>query len=307
VKRYGNGALGVLAFVTVGLLGSLLLRDGVAYGFFCLKPCLGGSNTGARCTDDSDCPGGQCAPYCLHWTQGSATLDSFLGTPTMTLLNGTLTWDENAYNVAQDWNAAGTPFHYTVDLEGTLNEPCGSPGAAHACPNSGPVNDNPVVFRSSFCGLGFNDIVAQTNNCYDIGTGAMLNAPVFVNSTAPWNAYDGDIIFTADGEALNDIRRVVLHEFGHVLGLDHPDDHGQSVSAIMNKHESDLDRLQSDDLGGIRSLYSQSSASGSGGPAGSNINSCQLDAHGGAPRGWILWWLPAIAGVRVRRWCRKLP
>jgi hypothetical protein len=37
-----------------------------------------------------------------------------------------------------------------------------------------------------------------------------------------------------------DLHRIALHELGHVLGLDHPDEHGQTVDAIMNANISDL-------------------------------------------------------------------
>jgi hypothetical protein len=48
---------------------------------------------------------------------------------------------------------------------------------------------------------------------------------------------------------------VALHEFGHVLGLDHPDEFGQSVDAIMNSTVGDLDKLLFDDILGAYSLY----------------------------------------------------
>ena len=51
------------------------------------------------------------------------------------------------------------------------------------------------------------------------------------------------------------MRRVVLHELGHVLGLEHPDEGGQDVAAIMNHTTSDLDTLQADDEAGIHVLY----------------------------------------------------
>jgi hypothetical protein len=259
---------------TAVLLIPLLVPSRAAHGFACLTTM---SNAGGPC---------------LHWTQGGATLTSFLGIPPTSLLNGTLTRDQNAVSAAMDWNAVGAAFHFTVTVGGVFNEPCGSPGPAHACPNTGPVNDNPIIFRNNFCGGAFGDIIELTNNCFDPNTGAMLNAPVFVNSGVPWDAYDGAIMFS-NGQALNDFRRVLLHEFGHVLGLDHPDARGQDVAAIMNSHESDLDRLQADDISGIRFLYPHSTPS--------NVNSCQIGQPGGAQRGWMLWWLPALLGLVARR------
>ncbi|PYJ85850.1 MAG: hypothetical protein DME22_07625 [Verrucomicrobia bacterium] len=57
------------------------------------------------------------------------------------------------------------------------------------------------------------------------------------------------------GQLLCDLRRVALHEFGHVLGLAHPDQAGQTVSAIMNSIISDLDALAYDDITGAEALY----------------------------------------------------
>ena len=52
-----------------------------------------------------------------------------------------------------------------------------------------------------------------------------------------------------------DFHRVALHEFGHVLGLDHPDQAGQSKVAIMNSVISNLDSLAADDIAGVDFLY----------------------------------------------------
>jgi predicted Zn-dependent protease len=56
------------------------------------------------------------------------------------------------------------------------------------------------------------------------------------------------------------MQRVALHEFGHVLGLDHPDDHGQIVTAIMNSRASNVDALQRDDIEGVAAIYTALSA-----------------------------------------------
>lgn len=48
-----------------------------------------------------------------------------------------------------------------------------------------------------------------------------------------------------------------MHEFGHALGLDHPDDHGQTVRAIMHSSNMNgtIERLQPDDIAGVRAIY----------------------------------------------------
>ena len=65
-----------------------------------------------------------------------------------------------------------------------------------------------------------------------------------------WDSYRGN----QRGNTI-DVQRVALHELGHVLGLDHPDDAGQTVTAIMNSHVSNLDSLAADDITGAQSLY----------------------------------------------------
>ncbi|MFQ5664932.1 MAG: matrixin family metalloprotease [Candidatus Binatia bacterium] len=239
---------------------------------------------------------------CVRWVQHGATLRAFLGSPApgTVLLNGTLNWDQNAINAANDWNSVGAAFRFTVTVGGQFFDPCGPRGPNHACPNTGPVGDNPIFFAGDFCGSGFGDVIELTNNCAERTSGALLNAPVLVNANVDWNAYDGDIR-VVNGRVLNDVRRVLLHEFGHVLGLDHPDDNGQDVVAIMNSREGNIDRLQSDDIGGILSIYPNSVAN-SGDGSGSG---CQTSVVGAAGSGWLLLLPAALALLHGRRRHRR--
>lgn len=272
-----RSAVRTTRLTTFLILASVLLRTASAHAFACLK------------LNDR----------CIRWTQGGTTLRSFLGNPGHTLMNGTITWDQNSINAANDWNATGAAFHFDVEVGGEFINPCGPQGPGHACPNTGSVGYNPVLFADRFCGQDFGDIIELTNNCADRNTGAMLNAPVFVNNTVDWDAYDGPIR-TVNRHVIHDIRRVLVHEFGHVLGLDHPDDNGQRVTAIMNSRESNIDVLQQDDIDGIFSIYPHT---GSGGSGGTNTG-CQIAPPSAAGAGWMLIF-PAAVPVLRRRPCRK--
>jgi len=246
-----------------------------AYGFVCL----------------------QIAGKCTYWAERGATLRSFLGTPTNPpLANGTFTWDQNAINAANEWNVTGASFRFTVEVGGQFNEPCGR-GSGHACPNTGPAGDNPVFFANDFCGQGFGDIIELTNTCADRDSGAMINAPVFVNANVSWNAYDGPIRVVG-GRVIHEIRRVLAHEFGHVLGLDHPDERGQAVEALMNSSESAIDRLQPDDISGIFSIYPNTPPAAGTGGAGCNLATGRRADGFWLMGGAALW---AVARQRRRR------
>lgn len=80
----------------------------------------------------------------------------------------------------------------------------------------------------------------------------LVEADVIFNSVYSWDSYHGSQ--TTD---VYDFHRVALHEFGHVLGLDHPDEASpkQTVVAIMNSTVSGVDTLRQDDIDGAHSIY----------------------------------------------------
>jgi len=254
---------------TIAVLVSLCAAH-AAFGFACIK---------SSPTDGSQ-------PQCIHWDQHAATVDSFLGVPSNPpLANGTVTWDQNVMGAANDWNSSGADFHFNVTVGGQFINPCGAAGGVHTCTNTGPIGNNPVLFADTFCGQGFGDILELVNDCWVQNTAKILNAPVFVNSTVSWNAYNGALF--PGGQPVYDIRRVLLHELGHVAGLDHPDEQGQNVAAIMNSRVSNLFQLQPDDISGMISIYSGGSQPPpSDGSSPGPSSGCQVDA---APRqrpGW---------------------
>lgn len=258
---------------------ALLLLSQPAAAFVCLSP--GGG-------DPSD------PAFCSRWTNGFARMKTHLGSPGRQLFNGSFTWDANVQGAAADWTALNSGFQFQV-VGGEFIDPCGRQGAGHACTDTGPEGDNPIFFTNTICGAGFGDIIAQTTNCFTPTStqSRMVNSPVFFNANESWNAYDGRL----RNDGIIDIRRVILHELGHVMGLVHPDDNGERVIAIMNRRVSDLDRLVDDDAAGAFFLYRNGVPGG--GPAPGASTGCHVARDGAGSISWLA--LVAAAGLLARR------
>ena len=108
---------------------------------------------------------------------------------------------------------------------------------------------NEVVMDTTADGKEFG-VYALAVTIYYRNGNALQEADVIFNQKVNWNSYRGALI-----AGVWDIRRVAIHELGHVLGLDHPDENGQYVTAIMNSVASSVDRLQYDDITGGQMLY----------------------------------------------------
>lgn len=124
---------------------------------------------------------------------------------------------------------------------------------------AGDDEENSAAFSSTVFGDTFGSgtlavtVISRRGNVTE-------ESDTLFNTTYAWDSYDGPLRASAQ-----DFHRVALHEFGHLLGLDHPDDAGQTVSAIMNSHISDIYRLQPDDISGVQSLYGSGPAYRTGG------------------------------------------
>jgi hypothetical protein len=93
-----------------------------------------------------------------------------------------------------------------------------------------------------------NGVLAVTFNAVD--RGVLVESDIVFNASLRWSVYRGPL-----QRDVIDFRRVAIHELGHFLGLDHPDEAGQTVPAIMNSVVGAQEVPTGDDLAGARALY----------------------------------------------------
>ena len=181
--------------------------------------------------------------YSNQWPQGShVTMQLELGSFSGTLIDGTKGgWGVIAESALTEWNTKMNLLQFAVARDST----------ASIAANNGLNN---VFWGSTIYGQAFGSRTLAYTTFWFIGS-RRTEADVDFNTNKPWNSYRGSLRTASSGGWLNDFRRVALHEFGHVIGLNHPDAAGQSVVAQMNSITSNLDDLAADDIAGAQALY----------------------------------------------------
>jgi len=145
------------------------------------------------------------------------------------------------------WNAVGTPLQFQEGV--STAQPCDNAPGSNAADGI-----NAAGFRQTTCAdQAFGDALAvtQVTHVRRNGTWELSDTDIMVDQSRPWIAQRAGQL----QPGTYDFHRVVIHELGHALGLEHPNDAGETVTAIMNSQVSGIETLQTDDIQGIEFLY----------------------------------------------------
>ena len=169
------------------------------------------------------------------WPNGSVVINLQLG-PSGLLSDGSPSWDASAETALAAWNQVIDRVQFTAVR-----------GSAAPIGDENGVNN--VFFSNDIYGMPFSEgTIAITSNLFR-GT-TRLESDVVFNAALKWDSYFGKL-----RTGVPEFHRVAMHEFGHIVGLAHPDESGQTQPSLMDSHISNIAALTSDDIAGAQALY----------------------------------------------------
>jgi Matrixin len=185
-------------------------------------------------TDDS-------GVYVVVWDPGTITMQLKLPGPTTPLSDGSGSYNASIQTAIQSWNSVIGVVQFSGLISGTTAYRTGN-------------RVNEIALDSKVDGDDFNSGTLAITQSFSDGGNTRVESDIVFNSAFTFDSYRGPRR-TGSGAAV-DIQRVALHELGHSLGLDHPDEAGQPAgNAVMDSRIGNVDVLQPDDINGGRTLY----------------------------------------------------
>ena len=175
----------------------------------------------------------------LAWVKDrTVVMQLSLGAGTRNLRDGFTSFNDSAIDALRTWN----PYLAHLQFSWIKNSP--------VTPAQGD-DEMSVMFDNKVFGDNFGTgVLAVTLLGYRNGN--FEETDTVFNSAISWDSYRGNLT-----PPVYDFHRVAIHEFGHTLGLDHPDQAKpkQFVVAIMNSRVSNLDTVAQDDINGVTAIY----------------------------------------------------
>ncbi len=173
----------------------------------------------------------------VSWTRDRTVVMQLSLNMAHPLSDGSTSFNQVALSALNIWNQYLAHLHFAANTNFQV-------------PPAGDDEEMSVFFSSNVFGDSFGEGTLAITLLSSRNQGVLEETDTIFNTYYTWDSYRGQLRRGAE-----DFRRVAIHEFGHTLGLDHPDDAGQHVNAIMNSTESNIDTVQADDIAGVRSLY----------------------------------------------------